>query len=447
MICLILPKYYEQLVIMSRGIFIALVIPFIFNVFAFSQGETTFLFNKESFKANRQKKWIGAVDGKGLFDRIIMPKVDFISKEIYNFDKDNGIMCTDISLSHKEYTIEMYFYVDNTGKRTKIVDFSNRTEDKGVFIEKGKLLVNQIRSESSVFSSEDYVHFIFTRAKNNRISVYVNEEQIVSYQDDAEDFVLSTNQIAQFFINDCENRAQGASGAIGLFKIYPYVFDEQDVKDVKEYLPKTLRGELDNVIIRGSLKNAATKGSIEGAEVIVVSMDKGVKGQTHTNNNGKFSLIGSPGSTYHVEVHKKGFTDFEEDIVLTRTNKYLNVELIPLQAGQTIRLESVYFKKGKSKVLKDSHNELNKLARLMIENTKMRIELGGHTDNLGSADLSLKLSEDRVASVKQYLADQGVPKSRIEGKGYGGSKPISNNSTEESRRKNRRVEFTILKFE
>lgn len=428
---------------MNRAIFLTLVIQLFLTFSGFAQGEITFLFNK-SLKANRQVKWLGAIDGKGSFDRMIMPRADYLSKQFYEFSQNIGIAFTDQSLLKEEYAIEMYFYVTNVGQKVKIFDFSNRTENKGVYIEDGRVIINEVKSSKTVFIDDDYVHFVFSRNSNNQIIVYTNGEKVLTYQDDEKHFVLSDDRIAQFFVDDCDKHTQGALGAIALFKIYPYLFDQQDAEDVFNYLPKTLRGELDNIIIRGLLKDAATKGFIQGAEVIVTS--NSLKGQTQTNASGKFSLIGSPGNSYHVRIHKKGFTDFEEDIVLTRANKNLVVELIPLKAGQTIRLESVYFEKGKAKVLSAAHEELNKLAELMIENPKMRIELGGHTDNLGSENLSLKLSEERVASVKEYLVTQGVSKGRIAGKGYGGSKPIANNSTEESRKKNRRVEFTILKF-
>ena len=80
----------------------------------------------------------------------------------------------------------------------------------------------------------------------------------------------------------------------------------------------------------------------------------------------------------------------------------------------------------------------------MNDNSKITIEVSGHTDNVGSDEYNLKLSDDRAKSVKTYLESQGIDSSRIQSKGYGETKHIAGNETEEDRQLNRRVEFTIL---
>ena len=72
-------------------------------------------------------------------------------------------------------------------------------------------------------------------------------------------------------------------------------------------------------------------------------------------------------------------------------------------------------------------------------------KLGGHTDNMGRADLNLELSKNRVESVKNYLISKGIDQNRLVTKGHGGTKPIASNGTERTRKLNRRVNFTILK--
>jgi outer membrane protein OmpA-like peptidoglycan-associated protein len=81
----------------------------------------------------------------------------------------------------------------------------------------------------------------------------------------------------------------------------------------------------------------------------------------------------------------------------------------------------------------------------MQSNDHVEIELSGHTDNRGSFRQLMELSQQRVNRVKEYLVSKGIDKKRITGKGYGGSKPVANNDTEEGRMLNRRVEFTIKK--
>ncbi|MFC7667282.1 OmpA family protein [Hymenobacter humi] len=81
----------------------------------------------------------------------------------------------------------------------------------------------------------------------------------------------------------------------------------------------------------------------------------------------------------------------------------------------------------------------------MKEYPSLEIKISGHTDNQGDPALNLKLSQDRVNEVKKYLSSHGINSGRITTEGFGGSKPIASNDQEETRAKNRRVEFTITK--
>jgi OOP family OmpA-OmpF porin len=89
---------------------------------------------------------------------------------------------------------------------------------------------------------------------------------------------------------------------------------------------------------------------------------------------------------------------------------------------------------------------LDVVVMFLKANPSIKIELNGHTDNRGIHADNVKLSKERVDKVKQYLVTNGIDQKRISGKGYGGLKPIASNENEETRRFNRRVEFTIKKF-
>ena len=85
------------------------------------------------------------------------------------------------------------------------------------------------------------------------------------------------------------------------------------------------------------------------------------------------------------------------------------------------------------------------MLELMQKNPTLRIEISGHTDNVGKDDYNMTLSENRAKSVRQWLIDKGINTQRIVAKGYGKTKPIADNSTEEGRQQNRRTEFKIIK--
>lgn len=112
--------------------------------------------------------------------------------------------------------------------------------------------------------------------------------------------------------------------------------------------------------------------------------------------------------------------------------------------GATFVLENIFFDFDKSVLLQQSYKELRDLVDILNRYPKMKIEVGGHTDGRGSVDYNLRLSESRAKSVVEYLEEKGIDSRRLQYKGYGKSRPIDTNDTDEGRARNRRVEFTIL---
>jgi OmpA-OmpF porin, OOP family len=166
--------------------------------------------------------------------------------------------------------------------------------------------------------------------------------------------------------------------------------------------------------------------------------------------NGEYQTKLKAGNAYTVTVKAKGYMTVKKEFTfspdLRDTILMKNYELVPLKVGTTIQLESVKFKKGTAEMFEDSYDEINRVVQLMQDNPDMVIELSGHTDNQGNFRQNMKLSEERVETVKEYMTEMGVSGKRIKGKGYGASRPIASNLNEEGRRKNRRVEFKILKL-
>jgi len=120
--------------------------------------------------------------------------------------------------------------------------------------------------------------------------------------------------------------------------------------------------------------------------------------------------------------------------------------LIPIEKGQKVVMQNVFFYQSTSKLIETSYPELDNVVEVLKANPKLKIELAGHTDGVGDPDKNYQLSLDRVNVVKDYLIRKGVSPNQLTVVAYGGTKPISSNSTEESRKKNRRVEFTILDY-
>ncbi len=146
-----------------------------------------------------------------------------------------------------------------------------------------------------------------------------------------------------------------------------------------------------------------------------------------------------------INIKAQGYMGLSEELTLNGKNLNINYDLDPLEIGSTIRLNKVYFERSTAVLLNESFDEIDLVTEMMKENPFIKIELSGHTDNNGNSKLNLKLSQDRVEKVKKYLVEHGIDSKRIKGKGYGGTKPVASNAAEETRKLNRRVEFTILK--
>jgi len=168
---------------------------------------------------------------------------------------------------------------------------------------------------------------------------------------------------------------------------------------------------------------------------------------TNTSENGNYTLGITSAGNYKIEIELEGFIKAYEDITVENPSGLAEVNFIlfPLEVGTTMNLNHVHYYQGTPDLIESSYEQLDIIVNLMKDNPKMEIELSGYTDNRGSPRLNLELSHQRVETVKNYLAGQGVNVKRLSGKGYGGSRPIASNAREETRKLNRRVEFTIVK--
>lgn len=205
------------------------------------------------------------------------------------------------------------------------------------------------------------------------------------------------------------------------------------------------------VLIYGKVLNSKTKEPITTGITYRDMEDDQEVGIARSNpSDGSYKIVLPYNRSYTFFAEKEGFYSVRDSISVPNITEYKEIErniyLTPLEIGQDIPLNNVFFVRSEPVLLAPSYPELNKLAKTLLGNPTLEIELAGHTDNMGSAEKNQILSEQRVETVKKYLVSKGVQAERITGKGYGGSKPIADNSTEATRKLNRRVEFKITKF-
>ena len=122
-----------------------------------------------------------------------------------------------------------------------------------------------------------------------------------------------------------------------------------------------------------------------------------------------------------------------------------NIVLAPIEVGVTVRLKNIYFDFDKTTLKSESFVELDKVVDFLKQNPSVEIEIAGHTDSKGADTYNQSLSQGRSQSVVDHLVSEGIEVSRLTAHGYGESKPLESNDTEEGRANNRRVEFTVLK--
>ena len=198
------------------------------------------------------------------------------------------------------------------------------------------------------------------------------------------------------------------------------------------------------MIFSGKVLNANTKMPVSAA----VQLKSGdIEQNLNTGDNGIFNTeLPANLTTAELNIKSPGYMGSEESVKLqSGGNDDYTFYLVPLEVGTTIRLSKVYFEQSKAVLIDSSFTELDRVADMLQENPNVKIELTGHTDNQGDSRLNLKLSQERVDVVKQYLVDKGIDANRIKGKGFGGTRPVASNASEETRKLNRRVEFKIIK--
>jgi outer membrane protein OmpA-like peptidoglycan-associated protein len=110
-----------------------------------------------------------------------------------------------------------------------------------------------------------------------------------------------------------------------------------------------------------------------------------------------------------------------------------------------VRLNNVFFDFDKWDLRHESFVELDRVVKLLEENPAIEIEMSAHTDSKGADEYNFTLSDNRAKSVREYILSKGIPESKIISQGYGETKPVATNDTDDGRQLNRRVEFKILK--
>jgi len=241
-------------------------------------------------------------------------------------------------------------------------------------------------------------------------------------------YVLTPSGLKAYFASD-RNGGQGKND------IYEIVY------------PQEMKSKLTTFI--GIVYDEETKIPLE-ANIKIEDLDSAKLVGEYVSNSatGKSVVILTPGHNYSLTVSKNGYLFYSENFNIAADNEFKEVRKdIPMQAikeGKKIVLNNIFFETGKAELTETSMIEINNLYNLMVQNPDIKVEISGHTDNVGSGAANKALSQERATVVVKALVTKGTQANRLTAKGYGDSAPVAPNDTDENRQLNRRTEFKII---
>jgi outer membrane protein OmpA-like peptidoglycan-associated protein len=245
-----------------------------------------------------------------------------------------------------------------------------------------------------------------------------------------------------------ENKDYGitltASGDFG----YMVRYNSNGLGDIYSFrLPQSSRPEA-VLIIQGRTLDSETSQPIS-ASVVYNDMESGEELGSGTSdpNTGEYKIILPIGSSYGISAEKTGYYSITESAkpATTDSSQTITKDLYmqPVAVNKTLRLNNLFFDTGEFKLKPESKNELDKVITLIEDNPEFSFIVEGHTDDVGSDENNMKLSEDRAKAVMDYLVVSGIGATRLTSKGYGEDVPAKPNDSDENRQFNRRVELRV----
>ncbi|MEH0157931.1 LamG-like jellyroll fold domain-containing protein [Limibacter armeniacum] len=237
-------------------------------------------------------------------------------------------------------------------------------------------------------------------------------------------------------------------GAIDQVKIFDKALSEEEINKLHFWD----NAPCNSFYLEGTVFNQAT-GEAVTADVTVKDIDTGEEMATATITDPErgYEVFIPVGPQYIIYAQKDGFVSISDS--LNSANLYANtfvrrdLYLVPLEAGQVVKLKNLFFDFAKATLRPNSYTELNRLLQIFTLNPGLKVEIAGHTDNVGSDAANQQLSEARANAVRKYLLSKGISPNSITAKGYGENSPVDTNDTDEGRQQNRRVEFRIISAE
>lgn len=225
-------------------------------------------------------------------------------------------------------------------------------------------------------------------------------------------------------------------GGYGKYDLYSFEL----YKEARPQMVSYMKGKVFDAESLRKLDAGFEVINLENGEVVAQSKANAISGE--------FLVCLPVGKNYAINASKEGYLFYSDNISLegihSEVKPYLkDIPMKPIKVGEVVVLRNIFFETDKYDLKNESKVELDKLTSLLKKNPLLKIEISGHTDNVGNEKYNLTLSENRARIVSEYLTTNGIAKTRLSFKGYGMSKAVDNNNTEEGRANNRRTEFKV----
>ncbi len=215
-------------------------------------------------------------------------------------------------------------------------------------------------------------------------------------------------------------------------------------------VPSDMQVKYKSNYVKGIVRDAQSKNPL-GAKVELFNITRNelISYVQADSATGEYLIVLTQGADYALYVSQPGYLfkslHFNYEVQENLVPVHLDVDLDPVREGASAVLNNIFFDLNKYDLKETSVTELDKVIRFLRDNPTLRIEISGHTDNVGTAAYNLQLSFKRAQAVANYLVAHGIESVRLTQKGYGQEKPLVPNDTEENRQINRRIEFRLLK--
>jgi outer membrane protein OmpA-like peptidoglycan-associated protein len=303
--------------------------------------------------------------------------------------------------------------------------------------------------ENGVFSKtsltyDEWHHIVATWRKNGEIRIYIDGKlDRIGKQTGRYINVRSTESLK--IGRQLKGRSRPYKGWIDEVRIYRRAIYDQEV----QVLYQQGKAVCEKVFVKGRVLNKKTLEPIQADVVFENMQDGSIFNKVKTKGpNAEYELILPLGGRFGFFADAENY--LAENQQLSTVNKTLNevierdLYVVPLEIGQSIRLNNIFFDFAKATLTAESSHELDRILPYFKKFPNLKIEISGHTDAVGSDAANQQLSEDRANSVREYLIRKGVRIDKIEAVGYGEAVPVATNDTDEGRQLNRRVEFKVL---